>query len=310
MFIPKSILITGANAGIGFEFAKQMAQMEGVERIVLGCRSQDRAEAAKTALLEGTTSTSARIEILLLDVMDLDSVRDAVKNLKEPVEALVMNAGGLFGSTFADMTKYGVTVVCAANLLGHVALYDGLLESKKLTKAALYAGSEAARGEPPMLPALKLESGSYDEFRGICDGNFFAKPDMMAYYGGIKYVGALWMTSEAAKHPDLRLLTVSPGQTGGTQVMKTLPAPMRLALEWIVMPIQKALGMVHGVETGAGRYADVLTNDEAYESGKFYASVKGLTGDIGDQAELYNPDFANQDHASNANRAIHSFLTQ
>jgi hypothetical protein len=157
---------------------------------------------------------------------------------------------------------------------------------------------------------LKLQSGgSVDEFKSICDGSFFKKQDVMLYYGGVKYLAVLWMASEANKHPEFRMVTVSPGQTEGTQVMKTLPWPMLMVLQWIVMPIQKALGMTHGVEMGAKRYVDVLTNDESYESGKFYASVKGLTGELGDQAELYNLDFENQEHASNANVAIHSFMS-
>jgi hypothetical protein len=35
-------------------------------------------------------------------------------------------------------------------------------------------------------------------------------------------------------------------------------------------------GKVHGVKDGAKRYVDVLTDEETYKSGVFYASIKGV----------------------------------
>ena len=43
----KSILITGANAGLGKESARQMAMQTGIEKIYLGCRNPEKAKVAK-----------------------------------------------------------------------------------------------------------------------------------------------------------------------------------------------------------------------------------------------------------------------
>ena len=50
----KSILITGANAGIGKECARQLALIQGTEKIYLACRNEERAQAAKKELEAAT----------------------------------------------------------------------------------------------------------------------------------------------------------------------------------------------------------------------------------------------------------------
>ena len=44
----KTVVVIGANVGLGFEAAKHFARMNP-ERIILGCRSKERGEAAATS---------------------------------------------------------------------------------------------------------------------------------------------------------------------------------------------------------------------------------------------------------------------
>jgi len=89
----KSVLITGANGGLGKECARQLALLDETEKIYLGCRNEEKAKAAKQSLEESTGKSI--FEIVLVDVSNLDSVRSAVKSLNDPIDALVMNAGGV-----------------------------------------------------------------------------------------------------------------------------------------------------------------------------------------------------------------------
>jgi len=302
----KRILITGANAGLGKESARKMAMKTGVEKIYLGCRNEEKALMAKRELEQQTGKMI--FEILIIDVSDLNSVRSAVQSLEAPIEGLVMNAGGTGGQHFNDKTKDGVTQIFAVNLLGHVTLTNELLKARKLTKVALYAGSEAARGVKEMgMKRPNLKTSSEDEFASICDGTFFGNTkDATVPYGPIKYMAALWMSSIARQYPDIRFITMSPGATTGTEGFNTL-SPVKQVVMKGMMKVMLMIGKVHKLDVGANRFVDGLFN-ASYPSGAFYASKKGLTGAIGEQGKLF-ADLNNNTFQDNAKNAIHRFIS-
>lgn len=300
----KSVLITGANAGIGKETARQLA-LEGVEKIFLGCRNEEKAQAAKTEL-ENATGKSV-FEILKIDVSNLDSVRAAIEALPEPVEGLVMNAGGMGGVNFNDITKDGVTQIFAVNVLGHVVLAEGLIAAKKLTNVAIYTGSEAARGVKAMgMKPPELKSSSADEFATIADGSFHGEiTDPNVAYGTIKYTAALWMSSLARKHKGIRLVTMSPGATYGTEGMNHIPFMKRLVFT-VMFKMLALTGNSHSVKKGAKRHVDGLL-DESFKSGIFYGSKSGTAGPLADQSTLF-PNLNDEHFQDNAYEAIHRFI--
>lgn len=303
----KSVIITGANSGLGKEVARQLAQLPDTKRIILACRNEERAKAAQKSL-EETTGKSI-FEIILMDVSKLDSVKAAVASIKEPVDGLVMNAGGMGGVQFSEKTVDGVTQMVAVNVLGHVVLLDELLKAKKLTKVAMYSGSEASRGISKMgMKRPSLKNSSVEEFKSICDGSFYGnKRRQMIEYGPTKFLATLWMSSLSRQYPDIRFVTMSPGGSSGTDVYNDLPPVMKFMFNHIGLRLLPLFGLMHKLENGAERYVNALT-DETYKSGKFYASKEHvLTGSVVDQSTIFN-DFNNETFQDNANEAIHSFI--
>ena len=301
----KTVLITGANAGIGKDVARQLALRPEIARIYLACRNQDRATAAK-ADLEAATGRSI-FDIILMDVADLSSVRAGLAAINGSLDALVMNAGGVGGKTPMHLTADGATYMFASNVLGHAALLEGLLTEDRLGEVAVFAGSESARGVPKLrMKRPSFVSTSADELATVIDGSYFAdrKADRNLAYGQVKYIGALWMAYLARQHSDRRFVTVSPGNTSGTEGPNDLSLPLRLAARY-VMP---HLSIAHKLDVGARRLVDGAT-DLTLSSGGFYASAANkLTGPLVNQADIF-PDLANplfQDHAS---EAIHRFIS-
>lgn len=304
----KSILITGANNGIGKDAARQLALINDTEKIYLACRNEAKAIIAKQDLEE--TTGRKIFAIVIMDIANTDSVRAAVATLNEPIDALIMNAGGMGGKNPEKLTKDGVTTLFATNVLGHVVLLDELLKTNKLKNVALYAGSEAARGVDKMgMKRPEMKTSSVEEFAAIMDGTFFGpKMDSMQAYGYVKYGASLWMSSEARKNPKIRFITMSPGGTKGTAVMDDLSGFMKFIYKYIAMPfLMPLMGMAHSLETGAKRFVDGI-NDESLTSGVFYGSKANvLTGPIIDQSTIFS-DLNNTTFQDNANEAIHRFI--
>ena len=83
-----SILITGANRGLGFEFARQYGA-DGW-RVIATCRHP----IAAAALQE--LATAGVVRIIALDVTNLESVRQAATQIEEPID-IVINSAGIGG---------------------------------------------------------------------------------------------------------------------------------------------------------------------------------------------------------------------
>lgn len=303
-----TVLVTGANTGIGFECCKQLAQVEGVKKVILACRSSEKAYVAK-ALLEEDNQNHVVFEVLIIDVSNLDSVCKAVEELCEPIDGLVLNAGSAGGANPGQITDYGVTQISAINLLGHVLLVDLLLEQKKLSGTVVFSGSETSRGLPlsPFKKA-KLKDGSVEEFVSILDGSFIkGRKTFSKLYGSSKLVGTFWIASMARQEVGIRFLTMSPGGTYGTEFSRFVP-------DWVMKVYYKTLGALiiasgkmHSAEVGAKRYVDALVDDKTYKTGVFYASKKDMAGDVCDQV-CHASYLAIESYQDNANLAVHRFI--
>jgi hypothetical protein len=83
------------------------------------------------------------------------------------------------------------------------------------------------------------------------------------------------MSYMARQHSDIRFVTVSPGATYGTNVNSNYSKSKEVFVN-VAFKLMSFFGKTHGVKDGAKRYVDVLTDEETYKSGAFYASIKGV----------------------------------
>lgn len=119
----RTILVTGANTGLGFETSKVLADRGA--RVLMGCRSSEKAQRAVVEIRAAVPH--ADLDVVSLDQGDLASVRAAVDQVQseDRLDVLVNNAGIMMPPK--EMTVDGFESQFGVNHLGTFALTSLLL---------------------------------------------------------------------------------------------------------------------------------------------------------------------------------------
>jgi len=120
----KTLLVTGANSGIGYDAALAYAGQGA--RVILACRSQERGAAARDRIL--TAHPNAEVELRALDLADLASIAAFAEGVLADHTALhgLINNAGIMAIPLAR-TADGFEMQFGTNHLGHFALTGHLL---------------------------------------------------------------------------------------------------------------------------------------------------------------------------------------
>lgn len=132
----KTVLITGANSGIGLECAK-VAAGRGA-KVILACRDSAKSQAAVEEILRHVGPEKApNLRQIHLDLSSLESVRSAAKTIQKSVPCIdvLLNNGGVFGCS-RRITEDGFEYQFATNYLGHFLLTNLLAEKLRAAPEA------------------------------------------------------------------------------------------------------------------------------------------------------------------------------
>lgn len=98
-FTTRTVLVTGANCGLGFEAALKFVRL-GAPSVLLACRTLFKGESAKKEIESRTGCNKDVVKVLQLDMSSYASIRDFVTRLRDVVmgeggglDAALLNAG-------------------------------------------------------------------------------------------------------------------------------------------------------------------------------------------------------------------------
>ena len=215
-------LVTGANSGIGFETALQLARRGA--HVLMACRNRERGERA-LARIQASCS-SANVELLPLDLADLEQVSAAVAAVVsrfQRLDLLICNAGVMVPPE--GRTAQGHELQFGVNHLGHFALSLGLLPLLLATSQArvVVVSSGAAAFGRMVFNDLNFERRTYQPW---------------AAYGQSKLANLLFVRGlHQSLQQRSRSLVVAAAHPGvcATELQRYSPGLQRLPA-WLAMP--------------------------------------------------------------------------
>ncbi|RYP81324.1 hypothetical protein DL769_002053 [Monosporascus sp. CRB-8-3] len=211
----KTAMVTGSNAGLGLECARQLLDL-GLSKLIIAVRDESKGHVARRRLLSGRKLEDGVVEVWKLDLLSYDSIISLVERTKElhGLDIVVLNAAVMKRSyEVAAFTGHEQTIqvnVLSTALL--MILLLPILKSKTLARGPgrmVVVSSDMAswakfkeQNTTPLLPAFDKPE-------------FFKFPDR---YSTSKLLGQLFVTEMAKRIPSsVAILTMpNPGLCYGT----------------------------------------------------------------------------------------------
>jgi NAD(P)-dependent dehydrogenase (short-subunit alcohol dehydrogenase family) len=213
----KTVIVTGANRGLGREMTRQLAGMGA--RVIMACRSIQHADQVKSEMI--SEMPQADLRVMPLDLADQQSIKtfaDSFMKEYQRLDVLLNNAG--VQTPNHQLTPGGVELTFAINVLGPHILTQLLLP-------ALQAA-----------PSARIVNVASDYAGGldIDDLNFKQrKYDAIASYKQSKQANRMMTRAWARLLQDDRITvnSMTPDLVAATDLFRHQPAPVKLLLRFI-----------------------------------------------------------------------------
>lgn len=224
-FNGKTVLITGANSGLGFALAVQAAKRGA--RVIMGCRSQIPESGEKVKKL----SSSDNVEMRRLDLSKIDSIHQFVDELvkdKIQLDVTILNAAS--AASHSRLTESGQDELFLVNYFSNFIIAN-LLLSKGIIKPntekqprLIFISSDSHRGASAI---------DYSEFGRYFD---YGVSKAISNYSYFKLVLNTFATELSRRinrdEVVVQINCICPGPVN-TNIIREVPFPIRVILRGI-----------------------------------------------------------------------------
>ncbi|WP_316795110.1 SDR family NAD(P)-dependent oxidoreductase [Pedobacter agri] len=289
----KSIIITGANSGIGYECAMQMAKLAPEESIIIACRNMTAGKLAAEKIKKETGHPS--LVCMELDLASLQSIRDFEiafsKTDHKEISTLINNAG-LQNIGETAYTKDGFEITFGTNHLG--GFYLTQLLTPFMTSGSSVTFTASDTHDP--LTKTGIEPPVYTSGRELA---FPAKTTEKAItVGQRRYstsklcnVMTAYLFHEKLAPLGIRVNAFDPGMVPGTGLAKNYPAILRFVWNNIMPVLTHFKKNTNTAVLSGSRLANLAFS-------KKYADLNGIYFSSGEvtksSADSYNKKFQNE----------------
>lgn len=194
----KTVFITGANQGIGFETARLLAQSGYL--VYLGSRDKSKGQEAVRKLKESGISNVAWLE---MDVTNMDSIKRARQELENKTEALdvLINNAGISGEqpqNISTGTMRNLRRIFETNFFGAVQTTQQFIPLLKKSAQPVILNVSSEMG------SLTIQSHTTNPNRGLYDAYSCSKAALNAF---------TIMLANELKETGFKVNSVTPGYT-------------------------------------------------------------------------------------------------
>jgi NAD(P)-dependent dehydrogenase (short-subunit alcohol dehydrogenase family) len=260
----KVYVITGANSGIGFVTARQLAKQGAT--VVMGCRRVADGERAAGEICK--VHSAARLDVMELDLSVLASVRTFAALLQSRyarLDGLVNNAGVM--RTPEGRTKDGFETNFGVNYLGHFLLTSLLTDLLKASAPSRIINVSSSYHEEAM---GRVGAIHFDDL------NYHRRPfDTWEAYAQSKLANLMHARELARRLAGTGVVAVSlnPGFVRTNLVRTVLPLWAMNAVGIALKPLLRLAGMIEPWEGAQTTLHCLLAPEVAEQSGAYFSQM-------------------------------------